>query len=259
MKTVAVIQARLGSTRLPGKVLYEIGGRPMLCFIIERVRRTPGIDQIVLATGDTDANDALANTVADFGVNVVRGSEDDVLARYRKAAEETNADVIVRVTGDCPFVDPKVLQALLDLRSHGRFDYATNVKPETWPDGLDASVFTYETLVTADHEARLPSEREHVVPWMWKNSGLEGGTRLTSANLEAPEDMSALRWTVDDALDFRLVRAIVRDMGADAALAADWEDILECFRAQPASLLANQSTQRDEGYLKSLVQDGVGR
>ncbi len=257
MKTVAIVQARIGSTRLPGKVLFELAGRPMICLILERIGRAAGIDQVALATGDGPANDALAAVVADAGYQVVRGSEEDVLSRYRLACEATQADIVLRATGDCPFIDPAVLDALLSLRSREKLDYATNVKPETWPDGLDASVFTKETLMAADEEATLSSEREHVVPWMWKNCAFEGGSRLSSANLAAPADLSALRWTVDDGLDYRLARGIAETLGKDGAATAGWQQVLSAFQSQPADLLANQSTLRDEGYFKSLAKDGI--
>ena len=255
MKTVAVIQARLASTRLPGKVLYELAGRPMIRFILDRVSRAAGIDQVVLATGDGEINDPLASVAEDAGYLTVRGPEDDVLQRYRMAAQATDADIVIRVTGDCPFIDPDLLDDLLRLRAERRLDYVTNVKPESWPDGLDASVFTRATLQAADNEAHLPSEREHVVPWMWKNSAFDGGDRLSCANLAAPHDLSALRWTVDDGKDYRLARAIVATLGEDAALTAGWRDVLKAFRAQPPELLANQETVRDEGYLRSLAEE----
>lgn len=257
MKTVAIVQARIGSTRLPGKVLYELAGMPMIQLVLSRLDRAARIDRIVLATGEGAANDGLAGVVSDAGYQVVRGPEEDVLRRYLIAAEEAGADIVLRVTGDCPFVDPTVLDALLDLRDQNELDYATNVKPETWPDGLDASVFTMETLRCADSEAKLLSEREHVVPWMWKQSSLEGGTRLKALNMAAPEDMSALRWTVDDAADYHLARAMVATLGNSGAVSAGWRDVRSAFEAQSSETRANQASPRDEGYLKSLQRDGT--
>jgi len=259
MRTVAVVQARLGSTRLPGKVLYELAGRPMILMVLDRVSRATGLDDVILATGEGEGNDALDAVVSAAGYRVVRGPEDDVLARYRIAAEAAAADLIVRVTGDCPFIDPGVLDALLALRAEQGADYATNVKPETWPDGLDASVFTSVLLQAADREARLPSEREHVVPWMWEHCAFGGGDRFSCANLAAPRNLAELRWTVDDGLDYLLARAIVGTLGHDASMTADWQQILEVFQAQPSELLANQSTVRDAGYLKSLETERAAR
>src|SRR5690606_21487233 len=123
------------------------------------------------------------------------GSEDDVLARYAGAAEAAAADVIVRLTGDCPFADPEVIDDLVAWRDREGLDYVTNVLPPTWPDGLDCSVFTRATLEAAAANAQLPSEREHVVPWMWVNSDVQGGGRLRAGNRAAPENLSSYRWT----------------------------------------------------------------
>lgn len=253
MKTVAIIQARLASTRLPGKVLFELAGRSMLQLIIERLSRSQRIDQVIVATGDGKLNDAIAYVAESVcGVPCVRGPEDDVLRRYAMAAEATDASRIVRVTGDCPFVDPGVIDDVIDLQERNSLDYTTNVKPETWPDGLDVSVFSREVLELADAEADLRSEREHVVPWMWKHSNFEGGTRLEARNLAAPEDLSSLRWTVDDPLDYRLARAIADRIGSTALVDADWRRVLESFRELSPMMTENQAIQRDAGYLKSL-------
>lgn len=254
-RTVAIIQARLNSSRLPGKVLYELAGRPVLALLIERVRRTPGIDEAVLATGDTPHNIALVEIVSSLGIPVVAGPEDDVLARFALAAREHRADIVVRLTGDCPFGDPAVIGTVIAERADKGFDYCTNVLPPTWPDGLDVSVFTRETLEMAHREATLPSEREHVVPWMWKHSILEGGARLRAGNVPCPEDLSADRWTLDDAADYRMLRALAAELGPDRVVTADWRDIRDILVRRPDIAAMNSEAVRDAGLAKSLEMD----
>lgn len=253
--TVAIIQARLNSSRLPGKVLYELAGRPVLALLIERVRRIAGIDEIVVATGDTEHNSALIEIVSSLGISAFVGPEDDVLARYALAARQYEADVIVRLTGDCPFGDPEVIGTVISERENKSLDYCCNVLPPTWPDGLDVSVFTRESLEMAHKEARLPSEREHVVPWMWKQSTLEGGTRLRAGNVPCSEDLSEARWTLDTAADYRMLRAVVGALGSDAAVSAGWRDICDVLLRRPDIAEMNSETKRDAGLAKSIELD----
>lgn len=257
MKTVAIIQARIRSERLPGKVLYEMGGRPLIAFMLERIRRTAGLDEIVIATGDDAANAALLGMARDLGVTTVEGPEKDVLARFAIAARATRADRIIRLTGDCPFSDPAVIEALLDLQARDGLDYCCNVLPPTWPDGLDASVFTRDVLEQADREADLPSEREHVVPWMWKNCTLHGGDRFTAANLACDEDLSSQRWTIDDPKDYLMFRALCAELGPERLLAAGWREILSVMRDSPTIGRINAGIVRDEGLAKSRAEDAA--
>lgn len=243
------------STRLPGKVLYELAGLPMIVFMINRVKRAAEIDDVVLATGAGAENDALDAICSGLNIPVFRGSEDDVLSRYTEAATAYNTDVVVRLTGDCPLADPGVISAVVNHRTAHDLDYCTNVKPPSWPDGLDVSVFTFETLALAEAEARLPSEREHVVPWMWKVSNLENGSRLRAANVPAPHDMSAARWTVDNARDYIMLRALADTMGGERLLNAQWAEILDCYSAHPDIARLNAGIERDEGLARSIASD----
>lgn len=255
MKTVAVIQARIRSERLPGKVLYELGGRPLLAFMLDRIRRIDAIDEIVLATGDDPANAVLLGMAQDLGVTAIQGSEQDVLARFTAAARATEADRIVRLTGDCPFSDPEVIGALLTLQQDHDLDYCCNVLPPTWPDGLDASVFTRDVLEQADAEADLPSEREHVVPWMWKHCTLHGSDRFKAANMACPDDLSSERWTIDDPADYLMFRALCEELGAETLIAAGWRQILTVMRNSPSIGRINAGINRDEGLAKSRAKD----
>ena len=257
MKTVAIVQARIRSERLPGKVLYELGGRPLIAFMLDRIRRTQGIDEIVIATGDDPANAVLLGLAGDLGVTTFQGSEKDVLSRFADAARATAADRIVRLTGDCPFSDPAVIAALLTLQQEQGLDYCCNVLPPTWPDGLDASVFTRDVLEQADKEAALPSEREHVVPWIWKHCTLHGGNRFKAANMACAEDLSAERWTIDDPADYLMFRALCSELGAERLIAAGWREILDVMRNSPAIGRINAGIARDAGLAKSRAEDAA--
>lgn len=258
MKTVAIIQARVRSERLPGKVLYELGGRPLIAFMVERVRRVKNIDEIVVATGNDPANHALLGVVRELGVMTFQGSEQDVLARFADAADAVDADTIVRLTGDCPFSDPEVIESLLELQERENLDYCCNVLPPTWPDGLDASVFTRAVLKQANTEANLPSEREHVVPWMWKNCSLQGGDRFKAVNLACPDDLSSERWTIDDPTDYLMLQSLCAAFGPDRLIHAGWREILEIMRDRPQIGAINAGIERDAGLARSRVQDGHG-
>ena len=255
MRTVAIIQARLASSRLPGKVLYELAGLPIIGFMAKRVQQISELDELVLATGEGERNDPLADIAQGLGITVFRGSEDDVLSRFYGAAEANSADIVIRLTGDCPLADASIISDVLQYRAKYELDYCTNVKPPSWPDGLDVSVFTMETLCRAAAEAQLPSEREHVVPWMWKMSSLENGSQLAAGNVSAPEDYSAARWTVDDAQDYLMLRSLAATMGPKTLLTASWPEIMNCLSDHPEITAINASAIRDAGLAQSRLAD----
>ncbi len=253
--TAAIIQARIGSNRLPGKVLFELAGMPMIGVMLTRLRGAESLDSIVVATGEGSENDALAATVAEFEVPVFRGSEDDVLARYAAAAGAHNADVIVRLTADCPLMDPTVVDQVVNARTAQALDFCTNVLPASWPDGQDVSVFTRSTLDLAAKHARLPSEREHVVPWMWEQSNLKGGTAVRAANVTADHPCPAQRWTIDEAADYSLMRALAQGMGGARLVAAGYREILAFLDAQPEIARLNAHLRRDAGLEQSRAME----
>src|SRR4249919_1798097 len=170
-KVIALVQARMGSTRLPGKVMRPMGGVPMIERLLARLSRARRLDGIWLATSDARADDPLAAHVAALGYPVFRGSEADVLARFHGAAEAAGAGVVVRITGDCPLVDPQLVDAALEDYARGGADYLSNVAPPSYPDGLDLEIFSARALATAASEAQAPAEREHVTPYL-RESGL---------------------------------------------------------------------------------------
>lgn len=244
-RTVAILQARLSSSRLPGKVLMPLAGVPMIGFMIERIRRATSIDELVLATSVEASDDSLAEAVAALDVRVVRGPLDDVLARFAQAAELTQPEIVVRLTGDCPLIDASLIDRVVEKVAKEGALYASNCVPASYPDGLDCEAFRVELLNEAVTQASLPSEREHVTPWIRNRAGGQVATIKSSV------DLSSLRWTVDYADDLDLIRKMVGLLG-DRATEADLFDMLRAFD-QLGGHKANHS--RNEGYTQSLEND----
>lgn len=206
LKTVIIVQARMTSTRLPGKVLLEVAGKPLLEYQIERLRRARLADQIVVATTVNAADEPIVALCQRLSVPVWRGSEHDVLARYHDAAAAHHADVVVRVTSDCPVIDPQVLDATIGyyLNRRGQLDYVSNSLARSFPRGLDAEVFAFKSLAEAFAEAVDEEEREHVTPFLYRRP-----QRYRLANVACREDLSGHRWTVDTPEDFALISHLI--------------------------------------------------
>jgi spore coat polysaccharide biosynthesis protein SpsF (cytidylyltransferase family) len=250
-RTVTVVQARLGSTRLPGKALMEIAGRPMLWHVLTRAAAIPGVDEVVLATTVSSEDDVLVDVARAAGLRVTRGSVEDVLDRFRAALLAHPADAVVRVTGDCPLLDPRVSGLVVEeYRRDRSLDYVSNVHPPTYPDGLDAEVISPEALETAWREARLPSEREHVTPYVWRHP-----ERFRIANVSHHEDLSGLRWTVDDGRDLDFVRAVYAELSPDGTRSFGMAELLELLRARPELASLNAGSRRNEGFERSRIAD----
>jgi glutamate-1-semialdehyde 2,1-aminomutase/spore coat polysaccharide biosynthesis protein SpsF len=248
----AIVQARMGSSRLPGKTLMDVAGRPLLGHLVDRARRIPGLEAVVIATTDRPADRAIIAFAEAEKLPVYAGSEDDVLDRFHQAAMRFGVSVVVRVTPDCPLLDPgvagRVLRRFLDAR--GALDYVSNTQPPTFPDGQDTEVFSAAALARAWREARLRSEREHVTPYIWKHPD-----RFRLANVRHVEDLSALRWTVDEAADLEFVRVVSARLTGAGPFGMD--EVLALLRREPALLDINRSHTRNEGYARSLRADGV--
>lgn len=246
-RTVAIIQARMGSSRLPGKVMQKIAGQPMLQHVVNRARRAGLVDQVVVATSTAAADNAVAGYCFWHDIACVRGSENDVLDRYHQAAQQVKAEVIVRITSDCPLHDPTVIDCVIAAFLRGSFDYVSNIDPPTFPNGVDTEVFTAAALERAWHEARLPSEREHVTPYL--RSGRGG---FQTGNVAQAKDTSEHRWTVDEAADLAFVRAVYHAMrGAEFGM----EDLLILLRDNPSLRQINGHLRRNTGYVRSLEAD----
>ena len=207
MSVLCILQARVSSTRLPGKVLMPILGEPMLARQIERIARAERVDALTVATSDQPSDDGVAGLCERLGVDCYRGSLDDVLDRFYQAAQRSGPSHVMRLTGDCPLTDPAILDALVELHLAGDFDYSSNVEVRTYPVGLDAEIFRYELLGRAWREATSPYDREHVTPFMQ-----QGGPGSRHGVLKDRIDRSNLRWTVDFAEDFAFVARVFEEL-----------------------------------------------
>lgn len=253
VRVLAIIQARLGSSRLPGKTLMEIAGRPMLAHVIQRASAIPGAEGVVLATTVNPGDDRLVEFAREAGLPCVRGSEDDVLDRFRVALTEHRAEVVIRVTPDCPLLDPDVAGLVVAeyLRREGSVDYVSNVHPPTYPDGLDTEVFSRQALERAWREARRPSDREHVTPYIWRHP-----ERFRLANVSHAQDLSAFRWTVDTAADLEFVRTVFQHLGVKRGSLFGMAEVLALLRDHPELRSLNTSERRNEGLERSWAAEG---
>lgn len=243
-QTFAFIQARMSSSRFPGKVLAPLQGRPLIVYMVERVRQATLLDEVVVVTSTDQSDDVLFAVLVDAGVRVFRGDLHDVLQRFVDAAASFGAAEIVRLTGDCPLIDPAVIDGVIAARRKSGADYASNVDPPSFPDGLDVECFTCEVLDRAWREATSMSEHEHVTLWMRSQSA-----GLHRVNLEAPVDCSALRLTVDYPDDLEAVQALLQ--GVSSPNTADLYDMLRVLAKQPDILNLNPHS-RNEGLENSL-------
>lgn len=229
-KTIAaIIQARMTSTRLPGKVLMPAAGRPMLAHQVDRVRRASSIDTVCIATTLNADDDPVATLAEEIGVTVFRGSEHDVLDRFVRAAESVGAEIAVRLTGDCPLTDPALVDAVVAAfrESDSPADYATNSFPRTWPIGLDVEVASMAALRMANDEATDTYDREHVMPFLYRQP-----ERFRIARHPAPEDLSGYRWTLDERSDYDLLVRILEAL-LPSEPAFGWRDVIALLDAHP--------------------------
>ena len=241
MKTVAIIQARTGSTRLPGKVLLPIYGKPAILWTIDRVAKCNDVDRIVVATTERPNDTKLADLCDELGISCFRGSENDVLDRYYQAARSFslhNGQRIVRLTGDCPFIDPVVCDAVIRLQQETGADYVSNTMPPSYPDGLDCEVFLFETLEKAWREAEKDFEREHVTQYMIRNPEL-----FTMKNLTAEENLSHMRWTLDRPEDYLFLSAVAEHFGR---YDFSTEELVALLREKPSLMEINSVFKRNE-------------
>lgn len=248
---LGIVQARMGSTRLPGKVLAPVCGRPLLWHLMNRLRVVPTIERLVVATSVEPADDQIAEFCLSSGLECFRGQEQDVLDRFFQAAKYHAADVVVRITADCPLIDPEIVDRVVGLQIKGLWDYTSNTIERTFPDGLDVEAFTFEALQRAWHQATLMSEREHVTPYIWKHRELFSIYQYTqSANF------ADMRWTVDEPEDLEFVSRVFEyfDDGGRLFL---MDDVLELIDKQPQLSAINSHFGLNEGYQKSLREDRV--
>lgn len=229
----------MGSTRLPNKVMKSIDGKPMIELLLQRLARAQQVDEIVVATSEDPRNQALADCVRALGYRCFVGSENDVLDRYYRAGQMAGASTVVRITGDCPLVDPALVDEAIGRFRGARVDYLSNVAPATYPDGLDIEVFSFAALERAARETDKQFDREHVTPYLREDG------RFRQAGMENDEDLSGLRWTVDEPADFEVVSKVFAHFAPDTNFT--WRQVLALQRSEPQLFAANQQLIRNEG------------
>ncbi len=251
MKAHAIIQARFGSARLPGKVLLKILDKTILEYVIERVKKAKRIEDIIVATSVKKRDLKIVELASRLGVSVYCGSEEDVLDRYYQAAKLFGIKHIVRITADCPLMDPKIIDRVVDSYFKSASNYCSNTLEETFPDGEDVEVFNFDALHSAWKNANLLSEREHVTSYIKKHPDK---FKLTS--FKNKPNLSDKRWTLDIEKDFEFIKAILESLyptNPDFSM----EDILEFLHRNPHFGDINKDIIRNEGYLKSLKKDRI--
>jgi len=247
MTFAVIVQARMGSSRLPGKVLQFLGRETALVRCLDRCAEIPGVDEVVCAVAGNVCDDPVAEIAWRAGYRVSRGPECDVLGRYAKAAREVNADIVMRVTSDCPFIDPRVCGRVRDLLIAADADYACNNMPAKFPHGLDCEAFSAERLYDAEWLAGAPSEREHVTTWLRQRDD------LVTACLAGPgTGVEQFRWTLDYPEDLLFFRAVYEALGERAATAS-WVEIAALCLRRP-DIVALNANRRESNRLASTVR-----
>ncbi|MCX6184840.1 MAG: glycosyltransferase family protein [Flavobacterium sp.] len=250
LKTILITQARTGSTRLPGKVLMQIEGKTLLQIHLNRLKKCHKISKIIVATTINDEDQIIFDKAAAWGFESYRGSESDVLDRFYQSVKNQNADWIVRVTSDCPLIDPELVDQVVAFAQENDCDYASNGLIENYPDGQDVEVFKFSALQLAWENAKLNSEREHVTPYIRKNADFNNGNIFKALNFACPVDYSTIRMTVDEPADFDLIQILIHKLGTEASWLTYTKFILENNLGK-----INNQIIRNEGFLKSLKND----
>lgn len=251
MKILAITQARYGSTRLPAKILKEVNGVTLLEIHLRRILQSKFISKLKVATTIEEGAEYIINVANKVGVEYYQGSVDDVLDRFYQTVKNENPDYVVRITSDCPLIDPIIIDKVLETCINSDCDYVSNVLEPTYPDGMDVEVFRFSALEKAWKEADLRSDREHVTPYIWRNSTVKGGHLFRSMNIANDEDWSKERVTVDTPEDFELVKKIIEQLGVKKSCA----DYVAYLRTHEDLKAINQHYSRNEGYDKSIMND----
>jgi len=246
VKVVALVQARMGSTRLPGKVLKTIVNKPMIELLLTRLSQSSELDEIVVATSDDRQNDQLQLVVESLGFGCTRGSEKDVLSRFYESAKFSGADIIVRITGDCPLVDSILVDECIKGYKNSNVDYFSNIDPASYPDGLDIEVISFESIKRAHNETDSDFDREHVTPYI-RNSD-----SFSKESMRYIEDLSNQRWSVDEPEDLVVVTNIFEHFSPDILF--DWRQVLELRKLQPELFTENQKIKNNEGATMGIGQ-----
>ncbi len=251
MEIIAITQARTGSTRLPAKIFREIQGESLLRIHLRRLQRSKILRTIVVATTNQPEDIKVCDAASELQLPFYRGSTEDVLDRFYQAAKPYSPDYVVRVTSDCPLIDAELVDAVIKHTLTNQADYGSNVLKETFPDGQDVEVCSFSTLRAAWEQATLPSDREHVTPFIRNNSDFNGGKLFKAVNYAAEQNYGGVRMTVDELADFEVINALVRSLGTDRT----WKEYADYLISQPDIAGNNSHIVRNEGYQKSINKD----
>ena len=250
LNIILITQARTGSTRLPGKVLLEINEQSLLDLHLSRLKKCKSINKIIVATTTNEQDDLIAELCNKSNIQCSRGSEDNVLDRFYQAVKDDKPQWIVRVTSDCPLLDPQLVDAVVECAIVNQVDYCSNTLVENFPDGQDVEVFKFSALEKAWQEAQLKSEQEHVTPFIRNNSAAKGLGLFSAVNFPCFTNFSKIRMTVDEPKDFDLIVQLVNDLGTDD----NWLNYTNHIIKNNLHII-NQDIVRNEGLLKSLKND----
>lgn len=251
MNILAITQARYGSTRLPAKILKDVNGKTLLEVHLERILKSKLISKLKVATTNEIGVDLILEIAKKLKINTFQGSIDNVLERFYLTAIDENPDYIVRLTSDCPLIDPDVIDKVIQRCIDCDCDYASNTLNPTYPDGVDVEVFKFSSLKKAYLLAELKSDKEHVTPFIWRNSTFKGQTMFKSINVENEVDLSEFRITIDTNDDFILIKSLIEILGDDKS----YIKYIEFLVDHPELRKINSSSARNEGYVKSLLND----
>ena len=241
----------MGSNRLPGKVMELLDEKnPSLYYTVSQIRNVKKLDKIIVATTNTKEDDIIFDFTKKMNIECFRGNEDDVLDRYYQCAKEYDLDIIIRITADCPLIDPQIVNKALNEFEIGKIDYIQNLDPRTFPDGMDIEIFTFNILKEAWKNADLSSEREHVTPYFRNNE-----KKFNIKNFSHDKDLSHYRWTLDYHEDLELIKIIVNDIIQRPIL---MKDVLSLFEKNPKLFEINKKYDANEGYKLSLEKDKKG-
>lgn len=248
-KIIAIVQARMSSSRLPNKVLMNLGGRPVIEQVFHQLSFSKKIDDTILATSFDKSDDPLEQWAKKNNIKYFRGDLNNVLKRFFDAAVKFNADIIVRITADCPLIDPEVVDEVIKGFLSGNYDYYSNINPPTFPDGLDTEVFSFSALEKTYKNAKLLSEIEHVTPYIRNNPDI-----FKIGNYSSENDFSHFRWTLDTIEDYEFISIIYEKLYKNNSYIS-WKEVIKFLNINKELIKINSHILRNEGYIKSLKED----
>jgi spore coat polysaccharide biosynthesis protein SpsF len=253
VKVIGLTQARIGSSRLPRKVLLEVNGKTLLQYHLERAASSSLVNKWIVATTNEADSDLICEVAAELSITSYKGDLSNVLDRFYQAVKNENADYVVRITSDCPLIDGSVIDEIVKGCIVNQYDYYSNTLDRTFPDGIDVEVFKFSALEKAWNEAQLHSEKEHVTPYIWKNSTFFNHSKFISGNYKFKEDFSTVRMTVDQSEDFLVIKKLIEELGSDRP----WIDYANYLINNVSISNVNAFIKPNEGYMKSIEKETI--